>query len=312
MHSRYSLHPYRQFTGAGVALVTPFLSNGQVDSESLIRLTNHIVRGGVDFVVLLGTTGESPTVNHAERLLLLDVVRRTIDGRCPLVVGIGSNNTTDLCQRVCDPIYDDVDAILSVAPYYNKPTQEGLYLHFMALAEASKKPIILYNIPSRTGVDILPDTVQRLQRDSDNIIGIKEASGRVERATDIRQRCGSDFLILSGDDHLTRDIVRAGGDGVISVLANAYPTVTHNLVEALFDEQIERADAIDKASEELYHLLFVEGNPVGTKGLLNAIDLIDTSYVRLPLCPATPELSHRLKHADEELRREMTRLGVKL
>ena len=310
MYDKYTYHPYRHLTGAGVALITPFLENGQVDSASLSRLTEHIVSGGCDFVVLLGTTGESPTVVYPERLLLIDVVRRTIDGRCPLVIGVGSNNTQDLCQRMSDPNYDNVDAILSVVPYYNKPTQEGLYLHFMAVAEASKKPIILYNIPSRTGCDLQPETVARLQRDSAKIIGIKEASGHVERIGQIRELCRPDLLVYSGDDHLTKDIIRAGGDGVVSVVANAYPQAIKALVSALITEQREQADEIDALFTEMYQLLFKEGNPVGIKGLLHTIHLIETSAVRLPLCHATEQLTSHLRAAHEELLAPLQQLGI--
>lgn len=310
MYDKYTYHPYQHLTGAGVALITPFLENGQVDSASLSTLTEHVVAGGCDFVVLLGTTGESPTVVYPERLLLIDVVRRAIDGRCPLVIGVGSNNTQDLCQRMSDSIYDNVDAILSVVPYYNKPTQEGLYLHFMAVAEASKKPIILYNIPSRTGCDLLPETIARLQRDSAKIIGVKEASGRVERIAEIRQLCRPDLLVFSGDDHLTKEIIRAGGDGVISVVANAYPRAIKALVTALITEEAERANEIDALFAEMYQLLFKEGNPVGIKGLLQTIQLIETNAVRLPLCHATDQLTDRLQEAHRAILCQLDLLGI--
>ena len=310
MYDKYTYHPYRHLTGAGVALITPFLDNGQIDSRSLSHLTDYVVSGGCDFVVLLGTTGESPTVCDSERLLLVDVVRRVIDGRCPLVMGVGSNNTQELCQRMSDPIYDNVDAILSVVPYYNKPTQEGLYLHFMAVASASKKPIILYNIPSRTGCDLLPDTIARLQRDSANIIGIKEASGQVDRIREIRRLCRPELLIFSGDDHLTKEIICAGGDGVISVIANAYPRALQTLVSYLITEQIQQADDLDAVFAEIYGLLFKEGNPVGIKSLLHKIKLIEYNTVRLPLCHASKQLSAQLLSAHQAVQNKLERLGV--
>lgn len=295
--------------GLGVALITPFDADGKVDMPSIDRLLHHIVGNGkADFLVLFGTTGESPTIRAEERLEILTLVRKTTPRSLPVVLGVGDNDTARLCDRLQNDVYKETDAILSVAPYYNKPSQEGLYKHFMAVAEASPCPVILYNIPGRSVVDILPETVCRLQQDSKNIIGIKEASGKVDRASILTATCRPDFVVLSGDDSLTREHCKLGARGVISVAGNAYPTLMRELVRATREGRHSDAEIIDERLRLMFHLLFAEGNPTGIKSLLASMGLIKTPNTRLPLCPASTELSELIAREHEEITRTADRL----
>ena len=211
------------FKGLGVALITPFMENGAIDFAAVARIVDNLVAGGVDYILVLGTTGETPTLSADERKALVRFVRDRVAGRVALMVGIGGNCTHDVvnCLRTWD--LKGYSAILSVNPYYNKPNQEGLYQHFKAIAEASPLPVMLYNIPGRTGVNMTPETIARIAANCENVIGVKEASGDLAQMARIRELLPNDFLLISGDDGLTVDIVKLGGDGLISVLANAYP-----------------------------------------------------------------------------------------
>ena len=211
------------FKGLGVALVTPFMENGAIDFAAVAKIVDNLIAGGVDYILVLGTTGETPTLSTDERKALIRFVRDRVAGRVKLMVGVGGNCTHDVVKTLRTWDLRGYDAVLSVNPYYNKPNQEGLYQHFKAIAEASPLPVMLYNIPGRTGVNMAPETIARLATDCDNIIGVKEASGNLEQMEQIKALTPSDFLLISGDDGLTVEVVKRGGVGVISVLANAYP-----------------------------------------------------------------------------------------
>lgn len=265
--------------GLGTALITPFDSKGQVDFDALKRLLDKQISGGVDYIVVLGTTGEAATLNEKEKLQVRTFVRDYVAGRVTLVLGVGGNNTTAVCEQLRTADLTGYSAILSVCPYYNKPSQEGLYQHFCAVAEASELPIILYNVPGRTGVNLLPETVMRIHEAApDKIAGIKEASGNIEQIRHlINLAKDSDLLVISGDDGLAADIMQAGGAGLISVLSNALPEETGRLVRT--------ADSgLQKQLNPLISLLFKEGNPSGIKTVLSQMGLIE-NYLRLPLVP---------------------------
>ncbi len=265
--------------GLGTALITPFNSKGQVDLEALKRLLDKQISGGVDYIVVLGTTGEAATLDEEEKSLVRTFVRDYVAGRVTLVLGVGGNNTAAVCEQLRTMDLTGYNAILSVCPYYNKPSQEGLYQHFCAVAEASELPIILYNVPGRTGVNLLPETVMRIYEAApDKIIGIKEASGHIEQIRHlITLAQGSNLLVISGDDGLAAEIMQAGGAGLISVLSNAFPEETGRLVRT--------ADSgLQKQLNPLISLLFKEGNPSGIKTVLSQMGLIE-NYLRLPLVP---------------------------
>ena len=278
--------------GLGTALVTPFTAQGKIDEQAIHRILDHQLAAGVDFLVVLGTTGEAATMTNREQQYTGRLIVEHINRRIPLVLGVGGNCTQELTERLLlfrRELQRDYKAILSVCPYYNKPGQEGLYRHFAAVAEASSVPVILYNVPGRTGVNMLPETVMRLAADFPHkIIGIKEASGNIEQIkTIIRGVRGSEFVVLSGDDGLTAPLMLEGADGLISVLSNALPEATMQLVHQPSLEQQQALDGLIKA-------LFAEGNPTGIKALL-AQQGISTDHVRLPLVPATDALKNNLR-----------------
>ncbi len=276
-----------QLRGMGVALITPFDENGEVDYESLRLLADYQVSNGAAFIVVLGTTGESPTIEESERVTIIDTVRQTIDGRCPLVVGAGGNHTMRLVKRLQEMDTTGVDAILSVAPYYNKPTQEGIYQHYKMLASATDLPVLLYNVPGRTGVSIKPETTLRLAADCPNIIGVKEASGSIEQVRAIISEKPADFIVLSGDDHLSLSFIKEGAEGVISVIGNAYPEQFSRLIRLSLEGRYEDAEILQQKLEGMYYLMFVDGNPAGVKELLHQKGLIRHNRLRLPLVPAS-------------------------
>lgn len=278
--------------GLGTALVTPFTSQGKIDIESLRRLLDGQLAAKTDFLVVLGTTGEAVTMTPREQQLVRKTIAEHIAGRIPLVLGVGGNCTQEVCERLGmlrEELKRDYAAILSVCPYYNKPQQEGLYRHFAAIAEASPVPVILYNVPGRTGVNMLPETVLRLAADFPHkIIGVKEASGNMEQIKAIISGArGSSFVILSGDDGLTAPLMLAGAHGLISVLSNALPEATMQLVH---QPSLTQQQALD----ELIRSLFAEGNPTGIKALL-AVQGKTTDQVRLPLVPASDGLKNELR-----------------
>lgn len=271
-----------------MALVTPFFEDGAVDYPSLNRLVDSVIDGGVDYIVALGTTAETPTLSHAERVEVSAAIRQQTAGRVPLVMGMGGNDTAKLCAELRTAEMSGFDAVLSVTPYYNRPSQEGLYRHFRAVAGASPLPVILYNVPSRTGVNMLADTTLRIAHDVPNVMGIKEACGQVEQMRAIIEGAPDGFLVLSGDDGMTIPCVTAGGHGVISVIANAFPSEFSAVVRALASDP-DRAKALWAELEPVCRLLFVEGNPVGVKTAL-AIRGLCGPAVRLPLAEGTVSL----------------------
>lgn len=278
--------------GLGTALVTPFTQTGKVDEAALKRILDRQLEAKVDFLVVLGTTGEPATMTPREQTFVRKTIVEHVAGRCPLVLGVGGNCTQEVVERLgllSEELKRDYAAILSVCPYYNKPQQEGLYRHFAAIAEASPVPVILYNVPGRTGVNMLPETVLRLAAAYPHrIIGIKEASGNIEQIKQIiRGTRGSEFVVLSGDDGLAAPLMLDGAHGLISVLSNALPKAAMQLVH-------QPSLAQQQALDELIKALFAEGNPTGIKALLAIMDGMN-SQVRLPLVPATEALNNNLR-----------------
>lgn len=280
-----------KLSGLGVAMVTPFNSNGQIDYPALQRLTEHIVESS-DFLVVMGTTGETPTLSFEEQRSVLDFVIEINNKRVPVVMGLGGNNTAALCERIKDFDFKGVDAVLSASPYYNKPSQEGIYQHFMAVANASPKPIILYNVPSRTGSNMTAATTVRLA-DHNNITAIKEASGDLAQIDEIIRTKPVDFSVLSGDDGLTLAMLGSGADGVISVIGNALPKRFGGMIhQALFGQVLEAKEMHHKLAP-IIDAIFEEGNPAGIKSVLDILNICSDN-VRLPLVPATKNLRDKL------------------
>ena len=295
----YSPFPPAQFMGLGVALITPFLVDGQIDYQSLGAIVRNIVASKADFIVVFGTTGESPVVTREEVEKVLSAVRREAGPNYPIVLGLGDNSTQRLIERLSLANSYDIQGILSVVPYYNKPSQEGIYQHFSAAAQTSDKPIILYNIRGRTGVDMDPDTVLRLRNNfPDKIVAIKEASGIEDRVTKLASLLDPAFTILSGDDHSTLELIHRGANGAISVVANAYPAWAKELIDMAGSE---RAVEIDNAFAACYRLLFEEGNPAGIKEWLYKMQLINTPTLRLPLTRVSDKLSQKMEQSIDTL-----------
>ncbi len=282
------------FKGLGVALVTPFMENGAVDFAAVARIVDNLVEGDVDYILVLGTTGETPTLTKDERKALIRFVRERVAGRVHLMVGVGGNCTHDVITTLRTWDLSGYDAVLSVNPYYNKPNQEGLYQHFKAIAEASPLPIMLYNIPGRTGVNMTPETIARIAATCENVIGVKEASGDLAQMAKIKELLPSDFLLISGDDGLTVEIVKLGGDGVISVLANAYPAQTKEFVDLALEGEFDKADEKLHAFDDIVSALFEEGNPVGIKTLLYA-NGVCSNTMRLPLVSGSDSLLEKFE-----------------
>lgn len=280
----------RKFVGTGVALITPFASDLSVDYAAFERLINHCIEGGVEYLVVMGTTAENPALSTDEKKEVLRMAKEFNNGRVRLVYGIGGNSTTDVVATLNDTDLQDVDAILSVSPYYNKPTQEGIYQHFKTLSENSPLPIILYNVPGRTGSNMLADTTLRLAHDFSNIIGIKEASGDLEQVMKIINEKPDDFLVISGDDNLTLPILASGGDGVISVSGQAFPAVFSEMVRQALNGGFQKSRSLHYQLFEVTKLLFAEGNPGGVKAALDILNLCP-DHVRQPLWP----ISHALR-----------------
>lgn len=281
------------FRGTGVALITPMMANGSIDFAALARTVERLIEGNVDYILTLGTTSENPTLTAAERQAVMRFVRDRVAGRVPLMVGIGGNCTASVIETMRSWDFTGYSAILSVNPYYNKPNQEGLFRHFMALAEVAPLPIVLYNIPGRTGVNMLPETVARLSYASDRFIGIKEASGNIEQMEEIC-RLLPDFLVISGDDALTVECIKRGGCGVLSVAAHLYPQQISDLTHLALDGKIDEAHAAMERLLPIIDSLFAEGNPVGVKSAL-AIKGVCEATVRLPLAEASDALVQHQK-----------------
>ncbi|WP_127137902.1 4-hydroxy-tetrahydrodipicolinate synthase [Flagellimonas oceanensis] len=283
-----------QFIGTGVALITPFREDVSVDVEALESVVEHNIQGGVDYLVVLGTTAETATLSPSEKQLVVDVVVRTNAGRLPLVIGVGGNNTMAVVNELKTLDLSDFDAILSVSPYYNKPTQEGIYQHFKAISEASPIPIILYNVPSRTGSNMLPETTLRLAYDFPNIVGIKEACGNSVQIDKLIKNKPENFLVISGDDATALPTVLAGGGGVISVLGQGLPSLFSEMIKLGLEGNTREAYGIHHKLSDLMGLIFEEGNPAGIKSIFENKGICRAS-VRLPLVEATPVLKHKIE-----------------
>lgn len=287
-----------KFKGLGVALVTPFRNDKSIDFDALAKTVEHVTAGGADFLVVLGTTAETPTLNAAEKTAVVKYIAAQNAGKLPIVVGAGGNNTGEAVEAVAS-LYDEADAVLSVVPYYNKPTQKGLEAHFAAVADASKKPVILYNVPGRTGVNMNVDTCLKLAEHK-NIVAVKEASGNLNQMSYILRDRPADFGVLSGDDGLTLPQIAMGADGVISVIANAFPAEFGRLVHLALDGNFAQARQIHLKLVELVDLLFVEGNPVGVKAAMAIRGIID-NQLRLPLVEASENLYAKLKEIQKKM-----------
>lgn len=289
------------FKGLGIALVTPFCDDGSVDYAALTRIIDYQIANGADFFCILATTGEIPTLTEEEKSSIRKHVINAVAGRTPILIGCGGNNTAAVCEELRTADFTGIDGVLSICPYYNKPTQEGLYRHFCAISEASPLPIVLYNVPGRTGVNLTADTTLRLAADCDNIVAIKEASGNMTQILDILHRKPADFDVFSGDDALTLDMMKAGAVGVISVIGNAlterFATLVHLAQQGRYDEAME----IDRTLTDLYRLLFVDGNPSGVKEVMSQMGLL-RNVLRLPLVPVTAKTAQDIKLSLEVLR----------
>lgn len=282
------------FNGTGVALVTPFTTDNSVDYPALGKIVDATIAGGVDFLVALGTTGETPTLSKEEKKAVLEFILDHTAKRVPVVVGIGDYSTQAMLDTLQAYPMDRVDGILSVAPYYNKPSQEGIYRHFKALAEATDKPIILYNVPGRTVTNILPDTVVRLAQDFKNIVAIKEASGNIPQCMELVQKAPESFSVLSGDDNLILAQAAIGMKGVISVAANCYAKDFCAMVKHALHNEMDAARSLHYKLLQPINLLFAEGNPTGVKYALHLQGLCE-NVLRLPLIPASTELEKQIK-----------------
>lgn len=280
-------------SGLGVALITPFREDKSIDYEALGRVTEYIIKGGADFIVVLGTTGETPSLSQSEKEEIKEFVKKRNDGRVPLVLGVGGNNTAALVEELRNLNEDGFSAILSVVPYYNKPSQEGIYMHYKALAEASPLPLILYNVPGRTGVNMTADTTLRIAREIPNVIGIKEASGNFTQIEEIIKNKPESFNVISGDDGITYPLMTLGAKGVISVIGNAFPKEFGKMVRLCSKGDFDSALPIHFKFTELFNLMFVDGNPAGVKCTLHQLGLIENE-LRLPLVPTRLSTNERI------------------
>lgn len=292
------------FTGTGVALITPFRRQQEtVDFTKLEHLIDHIIASGVDYIVALGTTSEAATMTENERSAVQEFIVETVGGRCPIMLGLGGNNTLNVTDTINRTNFDGISGILSVAPYYNKPNQRGLLQHFHSIAEASPVPVILYNVPGRTGINITADTTLTLANECPNIIGIKEASGNLLQVMEILRRRPAGFRVISGDDALTLPMIALGADGVISVIANALPKETSDMVRFAIKGDLKKALPLHYRLLPLMNAIFEEGNPTGVKALLEAEGLI-TNILRLPLVKASKPLTNKLTTLYNEMKSE--------
>lgn len=272
------------FKGLGIALVTPFASDGSVDYDVLKKLLDYQLKNGADFFCILATTGETPTLTKDEKQKIKELVVEKVGDKVPILIGCGGNNTADVVNELQTADFSGIDGILSVCPYYNKPSQEGLYHHFKAIAGATNMPVVLYNVPGRTGVNLKAETTVRLARDCENIVAIKEASGSLEQVDEIIKNKPDGFDVISGDDALTFPMIACGAAGVISVIGNALPKEFSRMIRLEMKGEIESARKIHHKFTDLFNLLFVDGNPAGVKAMLHEMGMIE-NVLRLPLVP---------------------------
>lgn len=289
------------FKGLGIALITPFTPEGEVDYKSLKHLVEYQINNGADFLCILATTAEAPCLTHKEKDEITQFIKELVNGRIPILKYCGGNNTAAVIKEMKTTDWSGIDGILSICPYYNKPSQEGLYQHFKAISEASPLPLVLYNVPGRTGVNMKAATTLRLANDCENIVAIKEASGSLEQVDEIIFNKPDRFDVISGDDALTFSMVASGAAGVISVIGNALPKEFSRMIRLEFKGEYEPARKIHHMFTELYSLLFVDGNPAGVKALLNDMGFIE-NYLRLPLVPTKIETKQKMADILERLR----------
>lgn len=282
------------FKGLGVALITPFTEDGAVDYDSLEKLIDMHLAQGTDFLCILGTTAETPCLNSTERQQIIEFVVNKVNGRLPLLLGCGGNNTEAIATQLKNDDFKGIDGILSVCPYYNKPSQEGLYQHFKTLSEATKLPLVLYNVPGRTGVNLEASTTLRLANDCANIVAIKEASGKISQIEEIIKNKPEGFDVLSGDDGITYELLLLGAAGVISVIANAYPRKFGTMVHHTIEQNVNSALQIHREYTDLFKLLSVDGNPAGIKALMSEMGLVK-NRLRLPLVSAREETIKKIR-----------------
>src|SRR5687767_6884656 len=283
-----------QLRGTGVAIVTPFKTDQSVDFDALRNVLNFIIDGGVEYVVSLGTTGETPTLDKQEKLDIFNFTHEVINGRVPLVVGIGGNDTKEVVQTIQSYPLEKAVAILSACPYYNKPSQEGLFQHYKAVAEASSTPLILYNVPGRTGRNMEASTTIRLANEVENVAGIKEAGNNISQCIQVLKDRPDDFLVVSGDDDLVLPELACGIDGVISVAANCFPKEFSDMVRAGLAFDFKKAKSLNDPLLEVYNLLFTENNPAGVKGFLTELGLIE-NFLRLPVTPLSEPVYQKVR-----------------
>ena len=289
--------------GMGVALITPFKEDESVDYDALGKLVDYQLQNGTDYLVVLGTTAETPTLTEEEKKKIVNLIVTKVNGRIPIVLGVGGNCTRTIVEKLKNDNFDGIDAILSVVPYYNKPSQEGIYQHYKAIAEATKLPIVLYNVPGRTGVNMTAETTLRLAREFKNVVAVKEASGNFTQMDDIIKNKPANFNVISGDDGIAFPLITLGAVGVISVIGNAFPREFSRMVRLALAGDYDSARTIHHSFTELFSLLFVDGNPAGAKSMLNAMGFIENK-LRLPLVPT------RIK-TFEQIRDVLRQLSIK-
>lgn len=289
-----------KFRGLGIALITPFQTDGSIDLDALDRLVEYQIKGGADFLCIMGTTAETPTLSREEKRLLKERLVRRVAGRVPLLMGCGGNNTASVINELRTEDWTGIDGVLSVCPYYNKPSQEGLYQHFAAIAKASPVPVVLYNVPGRTGVNMTAETTLRLARDFENIVAIKEASGNITQMDDIIKNKPQHFDVISGDDGITFPLITLGAVGVISVIGNALPAEFSRMVRLALKGEYSTSLTIHHKFTELFKLLFVDGNPAGVKAMLSEMGMIQ-NVLRLPLVPTRLTTMEKISQIVKEL-----------
>lgn len=281
------------FSGLGIAMVTPFNADGKIDFKGLEKLTNHLISGGVNYLVVQGTTGENVTLSNDEKEEVIRFVIEVGKGRVPIVLGVGGSNTSEICSKLSGLNTNGISGILSVSPYYNKPTQEGIYQHFKAVLGSTKLPVILYNVPGRTGSNMAVSTTLRIANDCKNAVAIKEASGNVEQIMQIIKDKPKGFQVISGDDGITLPLIAAGASGVISVIGNAFPSQFSKLVNAALVGNFNEARLIHYQLFDVYNALFEEGNPGGVKEILQYLNIC-SNHMRLPLVPVSEKHSKKI------------------
>ena len=289
-----------KFRGLGIALITPFKTEGSIDLAALDRLVEYQIKGGADFLCIMGTTAETPTLSRDEKRLLKERLVERVAGRVPLLMGCGGNNTAAVIEELRTEDWTGIDGVLSVCPYYNKPSQEGLYQHFAAIAKASPVPVVLYNVPGRTGVNMTAETTLRLARDFENVVAIKEASGNITQMDDIIKNKPQGFDVISGDDGITFPLITLGAVGVISVIGNALPAEFSRMVRLALRGEYNTSLSIHHKFTELFKLLFVDGNPAGVKAMLSEMGMIE-NVLRLPLVPTRLTTMEKISQIVKEL-----------